>query len=116
MLGELFCEQVSSFVDRQSFLFVLGRLRVLINQARLMVFMKGSAQVPRCGFSRQLIEILNSTGSVLLHTFILGLVNGIILATLQRVVPILYWSLFINISKLYFHAGRLLDRALLERN
>ena len=34
----------------------------LINQAPLMIFMKGSPQQPKCGFSRTLIGILNDTG------------------------------------------------------
>nr|QWA14830.1 glutaredoxin [Diaphanosoma celebensis] len=35
------------------------RLKGLINKAPLMVFMKGDSETPRCGFSRQLVEILN---------------------------------------------------------
>lgn len=34
----------------------------LINRARVMVFIKGTPQAPKCGFSRQLIEILDSEG------------------------------------------------------
>ena len=34
----------------------------LINQAPLMIFIKGSPQQPQCGFSRTLIGILNDTG------------------------------------------------------
>lgn len=34
------------------------RLKKLINAASCMVFMKGTAQEPRCGFSRQLVELL----------------------------------------------------------
>ena len=34
----------------------------LINQAPLMIFIKGSPQQPKCGFSRTLIGILNDTG------------------------------------------------------
>lgn len=37
------------------------RLTSLINMAPIMVFMKGDRSVPRCGFSRQLIDILNET-------------------------------------------------------
>ncbi|XP_004529649.1 glutaredoxin 3 [Ceratitis capitata] len=37
------------------------RLKALTNKADLMVFMKGDRNAPRCGFSRQLIEILNAT-------------------------------------------------------
>jgi len=38
------------------------RLKSLINQADVMVFMKGNKQAARCGFSNQLIQILNQTG------------------------------------------------------
>ena len=34
------------------------RMKDLINQSTLMVFMKGNRNEPRCGFSRQLMEIL----------------------------------------------------------
>ncbi|ESO99023.1 hypothetical protein LOTGIDRAFT_238952 [Lottia gigantea] len=35
------------------------RLKNLINQANVMLFMKGSPREPKCGFSRQIIQILN---------------------------------------------------------
>ncbi|NXA17838.1 GLRX3 protein, partial [Ibidorhyncha struthersii] len=38
------------------------RLKNLISKAPVMLFMKGSKQVAKCGFSRQIIEILNNTG------------------------------------------------------
>ena len=38
------------------------KLKSLINQSKVMLFMKGNAKEPRCGFSRQTIEILNETG------------------------------------------------------
>lgn len=38
------------------------RLKLLINEHKVMVFMKGDRNTPRCGFSRTLIQILNSTG------------------------------------------------------
>ncbi|CAL8115045.1 unnamed protein product [Orchesella dallaii] len=38
------------------------RLKSLINQANIMIFMKGNPEQPRCGFSRQVIEIINATG------------------------------------------------------
>jgi len=37
------------------------RLKSLLNKAPIMVFMKGDRTTPRCGFSRQLIDILNNT-------------------------------------------------------
>lgn len=39
------------------------RLKELINHAKVMVFMKGDRNGPRCGFSKQLIAILNETGA-----------------------------------------------------
>ncbi len=35
------------------------KLKALINRSPIMVFMKGSAEAPRCGFSRTLVSILN---------------------------------------------------------
>lgn len=39
------------------------RLKALINKAKVMVFMKGDRHTPRCGFSKQLIQILNETNA-----------------------------------------------------
>lgn len=36
------------------------RLKALIHQAPVMLFMKGQPTAPRCGFSRQMVEILNN--------------------------------------------------------
>ena len=38
------------------------RLKALINKAPLMIFMKGDRNAPRCGFSKQLIAIVNELG------------------------------------------------------
>ncbi|KAJ8956222.1 hypothetical protein NQ314_006755 [Rhamnusium bicolor] len=38
------------------------RLKSLINKSNVMLFMKGDRNAPRCGFSKQTIEILNNTG------------------------------------------------------
>lgn len=35
------------------------RLKALINKSKVMLFMKGDRNVPRCGFSKKTIEILN---------------------------------------------------------
>lgn len=37
------------------------RLKALINRAKVMIFMKGDRNAPRCGFSKQLIAIINET-------------------------------------------------------
>lgn len=34
------------------------RLKALINTSKVMLFMKGSPDAPRCGFSRQIVELL----------------------------------------------------------
>jgi Grx4 family monothiol glutaredoxin len=39
------------------------RLQALIEQSPVMVFMKGLPSAPRCGFSRQLIELLDSVNA-----------------------------------------------------
>uniref|UniRef100_A0A0B8RQN9 Glutaredoxin-3 n=1 Tax=Philothamnus irregularis TaxID=1899461 RepID=A0A0B8RQN9_9SAUR len=38
------------------------RLKDLINKAPVMLFMKGNKQTAKCGFSKQIIEILSNTG------------------------------------------------------
>ncbi|POI33841.1 hypothetical protein CIB84_002407 [Bambusicola thoracicus] len=40
----------------------LEMLKSLINKAPVMLFMKGNKQTARCGFSKQIIEIINNTG------------------------------------------------------
>lgn len=44
------------------------RLKALINKGKVMIFMKGDRNTPRCGFSKQLIAILNET-SIAYETF-----------------------------------------------
>lgn len=38
------------------------RLKTIINKSPVMLFMKGNKEAARCGFSRQILEILNGTG------------------------------------------------------
>nr|XP_033798295.1 glutaredoxin-3 [Geotrypetes seraphini] len=38
------------------------RLKALTNKATVMLFLKGNKQMAKCGFSKQILEILNSTG------------------------------------------------------
>mmetsp|Transcript_8951 Transcript_8951/g.39547 ORF Transcript_8951/g.39547 Transcript_8951/m.39547 type:complete len:269 (+) Transcript_8951:328-1134(+) len=38
------------------------RLRELINQEKVMLFMKGNPQAPRCGFSTKIVDVLNENG------------------------------------------------------
>lgn len=40
------------------------RLKELVNRSKVMIFMKGDRNTPRCGFSKQLIAIMNETGYV----------------------------------------------------
>uniref|UniRef100_A0A915J723 Glutaredoxin domain-containing protein n=1 Tax=Romanomermis culicivorax TaxID=13658 RepID=A0A915J723_ROMCU len=40
-----------------------AKLKRLINSAKCMVFMKGNPEQPRCGFSKQLMTILNEAGA-----------------------------------------------------
>ena len=35
------------------------RLKELINKSKIMLFMKGNRSEPRCGFSKQIIAIMN---------------------------------------------------------
>lgn len=38
------------------------RLKTVINQSPVMLFMKGNKEAAKCGFSRQILELLNDTG------------------------------------------------------
>jgi len=38
------------------------RIQEIINSAPIMVFMKGSKLMPQCGFSNNVVQILNSLG------------------------------------------------------
>jgi Grx4 family monothiol glutaredoxin len=42
------------------------RIKRLISQHKIVLFMKGNIREPKCGFSRQIVEILNETGYALL--------------------------------------------------
>ncbi len=44
-------------------------LENLINQAPLMLFIKGTPETPKCGFTRQLIELLNQANITGYKTF-----------------------------------------------
>lgn len=41
------------------------QLKALVRRDKVMLFMKGSPQAPRCGFSQTIVNILSQTGSVL---------------------------------------------------
>ena len=49
-----------------------NRLIALIHQAPIMIFIKGTPDAPRCGFTSQLIRILNSLGLKYNHFDILS--------------------------------------------
>tara|TARA_B100000700_G_scaffold50303_1_gene53443 strand:+ start:573 stop:896 length:324 start_codon:yes stop_codon:yes gene_type:complete len=40
----------------------LSRIETIINSSPIMVFMKGSKLMPQCGFSNNVVQILNSLG------------------------------------------------------
>ena len=48
------------------------RLTSLINQSPVVLFMKGSPQEPRCGFSRQTVELLRNANCPFSHFDILS--------------------------------------------
>lgn len=39
-----------------------GKLHELVNSSKVMLFMKGSPEEPRCGFSRKVVNVLNEQG------------------------------------------------------
>lgn len=45
------------------------KLKALINAAPVMIFMKGCPDAPRCGFSKQLMELITEVGLKDFQTF-----------------------------------------------
>ncbi len=41
---------------------VKARIEKLVNENKIMVFMKGSKLMPQCGFSNNVVQILNTLG------------------------------------------------------
>ncbi len=39
-----------------------ARIQTIINSSQIMVFMKGNKLMPQCGFSNNVVQILNSLG------------------------------------------------------
>lgn len=54
--------KVKQYCQKSENVNLENRLKSLINRSKVMLFMKGDRTTPRCGFSRQIIEILNGTG------------------------------------------------------
>lgn len=60
----LLCKKLSnstSATNQTSGENIEARLKNLINKSTVMIFMKGDRNTPKCGFSKQLIAILNET-------------------------------------------------------
>lgn len=53
-------EQEQTNDDEAATVSLNDRLKQLINRHRIMLFMKGIPSSPKCGFSRQIVEILDS--------------------------------------------------------
>ena len=49
-----------------------ARLKQLVGQRSVMLFMKGTPEAPRCGFSRRVVEALNDAGAEFGHFDILS--------------------------------------------
>ena len=49
-----------------------GRMRGLMNKGKVVLFMKGTPDAPRCGFSRQTVAILQEQGVAFEHFDILS--------------------------------------------
>lgn len=56
------CKKLAGSSSSSSKEALEDRLKALINRANVMIFMKGDRDTPRCGFSKQLIAIVNETG------------------------------------------------------
>ncbi|XP_055848827.1 glutaredoxin 3 [Episyrphus balteatus] len=56
------CKDLGSKSGAGSGASLEDRLKALINKSDVMIFMKGSRDAPKCGFSKQLIAIVNEIG------------------------------------------------------
>jgi monothiol glutaredoxin len=48
---------------------VQQRIDTLVKSSRVMLFMKGTAQFPQCGFSGRAIQVLKASGATEINTF-----------------------------------------------
>lgn len=56
------CKKLANSSSQNSKGSLEDRLKSLINKSKVMIFMKGDRATPRCGFSKQLIAIINDVG------------------------------------------------------
>jgi monothiol glutaredoxin len=42
---------------------ILDRIKREVSEQRVFLYMKGTPEMPRCGFSNQVVQILNHTGT-----------------------------------------------------
>lgn len=56
------CKKLANTTSQTSKDSLEDRLKSLINKSSVMIFMKGDRSTPRCGFSKQLIAIMNDVG------------------------------------------------------
>ncbi|KAG4067889.1 hypothetical protein HA402_010575 [Bradysia odoriphaga] len=56
------CKKLANSSSQNSKGSLEDRLKSLINKSKVMIFMKGDRVTPRCGFSKQLIAIVNEVG------------------------------------------------------
>ena len=62
LVKQLVDENTQTPVEEEavSIISLQDRLKQLVGQAPVMLFMKGSPSEPRCGFSRKIVDLLNS--------------------------------------------------------
>jgi glutaredoxin-related protein len=58
-------------VDAETIEQLNERMRKLMNQSKVVLFMKGNPEAPRCGFSRQTVALLQEKGVEFTHFDIL---------------------------------------------
>ena len=63
------------------------RMKDLINKGCVMVFMKGNRNEPRCGFSRQLMEILQGKHQNELSKELIGIGSRVVTPRIPRKIP-----------------------------
>jgi monothiol glutaredoxin len=88
-----YADQIRS--DRMSFNWTPDELNALVNEHRIVLFMKGTPEQPQCGFSNRAATVLNQLGEPFAS------VN--VLADPRAIPSVCTWADFPTMPQVYIH-------------
>jgi monothiol glutaredoxin len=88
-----YADQIRS--DRMSFNWTPDELNALVNEHRIVLFMKGTPEQPQCGFSNRAASVLNQLGEPFAS------VN--VLADPRAIPSVCTWADFPTMPQVYIH-------------